>query len=229
MEPHRVFDQFQILHPLRQEQYNPTPGNVQRWLWHIKARQACPVTQPYFPDTSALDALRHERGVLCFKDFPRQTQAFYNLIASCFPGRQVFACGSRVRGDYFDETLDTRAARRSGGKAEKPSDFDFWVGDNLPETHPLPPGADRARCRIPETEKIPLPMWDFSKLPEHEHPNVIRLLASNDLWALAEIHNRYDLSERHICCDVLTAQRWFVWAVAQGIIKDTNAYVESKQ
>lgn len=229
MEPLHAFEQFRTIHPLRQEEYNPTPENIRRWVWHIKERNNRPAIQPHHVDTSALNALRKERAVLYYRDFPRQTQAFYSLVASCFPGRQVFACGSRVRGDYFDETLDTRAARRSGGKPEKPSDFDFWVGDNQPEAHALPVGADRARCRIPETEKIPLPMWDFSKLPEHEHATIIRLLGSNDLWALAEIHNRYSLSERHICCDVLTAQRWFVWAVEQGIIKATDAYVENKQ
>lgn len=229
MEARHVFEQFQHIHPLSREEYRPTAENVRRWQWHINARNNGPATLPYFVDTSALEVLRQNRGVSNFKDFPRATQVFYNLIASCFPGRPVFACGSRVRGDYLDETLDTTTARRSGGKAGKVSDFDFWVGDNSPEAYPLPPGADRARCRIPESEKVLLPMWDFSKLPDHEHANVIRLLGTNDLWALAEIHNRYNLSERHICCDVLTAQRWFAWAVSQGIIKDANAYVENKQ
>ena len=55
---------------------------------------------PIKRDLSGVDHLRQLRGVKTFADFPRSTQDIYLQVARCFPGWQVWAVGSRVRGDY---------------------------------------------------------------------------------------------------------------------------------
>lgn len=221
----QVFDTFMALHPLSQERFSPSRANLRRWEWHIQAAQVKKRYPAFIQDNSILDLIRNNRRVRSFNDFPEATALVYVLVASCFPGQQVWACGSRVRGDYMEDgdAPEILEARRLAGKSPKFSDFDFWVNSLADPIHPLPEKCDRARCRIPEFEKIPLPMWDFKKLPENEHARVIELLQTNDLAGLAEIHNKYQLSERHICCDLVTAQRWFAWAVTEGIIKSIPA------
>lgn len=143
----------------------------------------------------------------------------YQRIASCYPWAQVYAVGSRVRGDHADGSKKTEQARACGGKANKWSDYDYWVISDKPSVHRPPAGSDRVKCRVPQHEKIPVPMWDFSKLPASEHQEVRRLLCTNDLIALVRLHNKYHLSDNVYCCDLVAAQRWFAWAVENGLIK----------
>ena len=176
-------------------------------------------------DTSEIEKLRSKRRISRFKDFPWPTAKRYMDIAGAYPGKQVYACGSRVRGDYIDifikDAFKIRLARVNAGMADKKeSDFDFWVEPNSVPVGIVSRRADRCRLRIPENEKIPLPMWDFSKLPESEFESVKSLLAANDIQALVKIHDRYQLSEYSYCCSGIEGVRnWFQWAVNQGIIK----------
>jgi predicted nucleotidyltransferase len=168
---------------------------------------------------SSLEKLRCRRAVRGFSGFPKETALIYLRIASCYPWAQVYAVGSRVRGDYADGKKKTTEARSSGGKANKWSDYDYWVVTDKAPVHRLPEGADHVRCRVPAHEKIAIPMWDFSKLPASEHVEVRRLLCTNDLVALVRIHDKYRLSDNVYCCDLISAQRWFSWGVENGLIK----------
>lgn len=207
------------MHPLNAETFNPTEDNIRRWLWHLKEYGARPVFEKFEFDFSALDRLRSRRRIRLFSQFPKDTMLVYQRIASCYPWAQVYAVGSRVRGDYADGKKKTAEARSSGGKANKWSDYDYWVATDKPPAHLLPGGADHVRCRVPAHEKILVPMWDFSKLPDHEHQNVRRLLQTNDLVALVRIHDKYRLSANVYCCDLISAQRWFAWAVENNLVK----------
>ena len=182
-------------------------------------------------DTKEIESLRRLRRVRRFSDFPDFTKNVYQNIAGCFPGIQVYACGSRVRGDYIDWlTLDNTpslsqmlvesAREKAGMKKKFDSDYDYWAAPEFQPVSKPPINTDRCRLRIPEKEKIPLPMWDFSKLPESEHENVKALLAKNDIQGLVKIHDRYKLSEYSYCCSGIEGVRnWFTWAIEQGIIK----------
>lgn len=176
-------------------------------------------------DKQYIEDLRHIYRVSKYRYFPLEARDVYKKIAGCFPGVQVYACGSRVRGDYIEkESLifwQIKDARMKAGMAPKEdSDFDFWVAPEFMPVSDLPPFADRCRLRIPKNEKIPLPMWDFSKLPESEHARVKALLSQNDIQGLVKIHDKYQLSEYSYCCSGIEGVRnWFTWAIEQGIVK----------
>ena len=117
---------------------------------------------PIKRDLSGVEHLRQLRGVKTFADFPRSTQGIYLQVAKCFPGWQVWAVGSRVRGDYVErfEGADIYAARyRAGMKSKIESDFDFLVSPEAVQDGELPPNTERVKCRIPESEKIPIPIF----------------------------------------------------------------------
>lgn len=216
-----IFDRFKELHSNNCEQYNPTPANFDRWLWHIKEAEKRTTGTPVDFDLSAIEALRQERAVAHFAQLPAYAQVRYLTIASCFPGTQIYACGSRVRGDYVDswDEGEVRLARKLAGmKEKKSSDYDFWIPGKPAPAYPLPEFAEQVRAKVRE-HKIALPVWDFTKLPITEHSLVIDLLNEQKDAALAEIHNRYRLSEHDYCCDLQPVRRHFEYAVQQGIIR----------
>lgn len=125
-----------------------------------KEQKNVPVSQPVELDMSGIMELRKERGVKSFNEFPEHTKRVYLQVAKCFPGVQVWACGSRVRGDFkswnnnFYEWL---ARSEAGMKDKRHSDFDFWTtGTPVCE---LPKNTDHVRGPIPENEKIPIPIY----------------------------------------------------------------------
>ena len=105
--------------------------------------------------------MRSIRGVTYFEEFPKATQEIYLKIAACFPAHDVWACGSRVRGDYVEAAENyefVRKARRLAFMAEKEtSDFDFWTTPDAKQVGELPKGADRCKVRVPDEEKILIP------------------------------------------------------------------------
>lgn len=224
-----IYRNFCLLHRIRTEPYNPTPANVQRWRWHIRQAQenALPkYSAPVMP--SDIEAFIESRRVRTFADFPERAQPIYREIASFFPGEQVYACGSRVRGDYI-ERLDPpqiRQWRKEVGKADKEvSDYDFYVRPDALQFGDLPGHADRLRHGIPEHEKIPVPImegWDFAKLPEHEHARVIELFKAGRWGDLAHIHDQYGLSNYSYCCDVSGLKQWYKFGIEQGKIKSNG-------
>lgn len=113
-------------------------------------------------DLSGVERLRKLRGVKTFADFPKSTKDVYLQVAKCFPGWQAWAVGSRVRGDYVDrfEGADIYAARyRAGMKSKIESDFDFLVAPDAVQAGELPPNTERVKCRIPDSEKIEIPIY----------------------------------------------------------------------
>ena len=213
--------------PLRQECYNPTPENVQRWKWHIKQAENMAKGEPLQKDDGPIAMLRLKRMVDFFSGFPMETRGIYADIAGRFPGFQVWACGSRVRGDYVDfegdaEAVEARAA--AGMKRKMRSDFDFWAAPDAEQVGDLPENVDRCRVRIPESQKIPIPMWDFEKLPPGEHQQVAALIVQGEWGKLAVIHDKYSLSTHSYCCDQEGLKNWFWWGLKNGKINyDRNA------
>jgi hypothetical protein len=117
---------------------------------------------PIHRDLSGVEILRNQRGVKTFTDFPQSTQDIYLRVAKCFPGWQVYAVGSRVRGDYVDrfEGVAIYAARyRAGMKSKIESDFDFLVSPDAVQVVEFPANTERVRCRIPENERIEIPIF----------------------------------------------------------------------
>ncbi len=128
--------------------------------------------QPITRDLSGVERLRKLRGVKTFADFPEGTKAVYMEVAKCFPGVQVWAVGSRVRGDYVDkepsrgdwERHDSWVCsiiwrERAGMKFKEESDYDFLVSPDAVQVGELPPNTERVRCRIPEGERITVPIF----------------------------------------------------------------------
>ncbi len=221
-----IYQEFSRRHASRTEPYNPTPANVQRWKWHIKQSQwnELPKYVPTFVPAD-IEAFIEKRRVRTFADFSPLVQSVYRHIASFFPGEQVYACGSRVRGDYI-EHLDppqVRKWRKETGKADKEvSDYDFYVSPDARQFGELPKHADRLRHGIPEEQKIPIPImegWDFSKLPQSEHARVIELYNAGRWGDLAAIHDQYGLSNYSYCCDTSGLKVWYKFGIESGKIK----------
>lgn len=43
-------------------------------------------------------------------------------------------------------------------------------------------------------------LWDFTKLPECEHGNVIQMYNVSDRIGLMNIVNKYQIAPNHLCC-----------------------------
>jgi len=124
---------------------------------------------PIHRDLSGVEILREIRGVRLFDQMPVKTQRVYLQVAKCFPGVQVWAVGSRVKGYYIEKgdgdfVKEARAA--AGMKPKVESDFDFLVAPDAVQAGELPPNCERVRCRIPMNERIEIPI--FHKTNEHE-------------------------------------------------------------
>lgn len=116
-------------------------------------------------DNSLLLKIRGIYGVQRFEQFPAYTKAVYSAVAIQFPNSQVYACGSRVRGDYSDigvhptDVQVTYARKQAGMKQRAQSDYDFWVEPGARQVGDLPANTDRCRLRIPENEKVAIPIY----------------------------------------------------------------------
>lgn len=121
-----------------------------------------------------MDAMRRAQTELCigrsckaWADLPAYAKKRYRQIDDLFPECRVFACGSRVRGDYVNERdgLERRALRgRAGKKAREVSDYDFWVSPDCEPIGPLPPWADRLPVQLPNSILVPRTLC--SSLPD---------------------------------------------------------------
>lgn len=176
------------------------------------------------PLPESFAALIEKRKVRKWEDFDERTKGVYRHIASLFPASPVYACGSRVRGDrveYLDKD-EVRQWRAMIGKTDKDvSDYDFWATPDAEQIEELPRYADRIRHGIPEDEKIliPMPEWDFTKLPESEHARVIDLYNRGRWGELANIHDQYNISPYSYCCDLSGLKVWYKFGIQQGKIK----------
>lgn len=217
-----VYLRFKAACPHSKEGFMPSEANRHRWLHHIQAAQNNTGYQKIENDGAALEKIAQTRCVASIDEMPWYTQCRYLRAAACFAGFQVFACGSRVRGDYVDswDGDEIRKARAAAGKSpKKRSDYDFWVEGGAVQTGMLPDGMERVRCKIPENQKIAIPMWDFDKLPLFEHAKALLLLENRDVEGLLALHNKYKLSPNRYCCDLQPIENWFLWAKQNGTIQ----------
>jgi hypothetical protein len=217
-----VFLRFKATCPGNKEGFEPSAANRHRWLHHIQAAASCSGFQKIEHDGAALEKIAAARRVTSIGQMPWYAQCRYLRAAACFAGFQVFACGSRVRGDYVDgwDGEEVRRARAAAGKSpKKRSDYDFWVEPGAVQMGELPDGMERVRCKIPESHKIAIPMWDFEKLPEFEHERALELLKNRDFAGLLALHNQYKLSANRYCCDLQPVEKWFLWAKQNGHIQ----------
>lgn len=117
---------------------------------------------PIKRDLSGVEILREIRGVRLFDQMPTRTRWVYSDIARCFPGIQVWAVGSRVRGDYVmerDGDFIREARRKAGMKDKVESDFDFLVSPDAVQVGDLPPNTERVKCLVPKNERIEIPVF----------------------------------------------------------------------
>ena len=220
-----VYLKFKAVCPASKEGFEPSEANKNRWLHHIQAAESLTGFQKIEHDGAALQKIAAARRVTSIDEMPWYAQCRYLRAAACFAGFQVFACGSRVRGDYVDswDGEQVRKARESAGKSPKQrSDFDFWVEPGAVQVGELPDGMERVRCKVPENQKIAIPMWDFDKLPESEHALALQLLANRDVEGLLALHNKYNLSQNRYCCDLQPIEKWFLWARNNGLIQNNE-------
>jgi hypothetical protein len=181
-----------------------------------------PYTRPAMPD--GWRELVERRRVKRWKDFPPTTKRVYQQIADCFPGLRVYACGSRVTGQWCDEstTLEFRKGRIAAGyKNKTASDFDFWMDRRVEPVRPLPDGADWVRLRVTKPERIMLPGWKFERLPAERHAEVRALISACAWQRLIDIHDEYRLSEYDYrdCCTALDGlKRWYFYALDNGLL-----------
>lgn len=225
---YRVWRLFKQACPNNKERYRPTPANIQRWKWHIKeaAKRKEEIAQAKKWEWDLPESflkLIERRRVRRWEDFDEKTQSIYRHIADMFPGFPVYACGSRVRGDYTEylDPTEIKEWRKRAGKAEKErSDYDFWTPLNAVQYGELPDYADRLRHGIPENEKILIPMvaWDFTKLPNDQHGRVVELYNAKNWRELAALHDKYKLSPYDYCCELEGLKKWYKHGIETGKI-----------
>lgn len=223
-----LFRQFMALHPNNEEPFNPTDENVKRWKWHIKNHEdqktkALGVGKWRLRKNEDFEAWKARRRVTEWNGFDILTKAVFVQIARCFIG-PVFACGSRVVGDYIEpnDPPEVREWRAQAGKTDKQvSDFDVFMTKDTRQIIELPPMADVIRHGVPDSEKILISVeqWDFSKLPESEHARVVELFKAGAWKELIDIHDRYNLSPYTYCCEIEGLKAWYRWAIGTELIK----------
>ena len=126
-----------------------------------------PKGEPGSRDLSGVEYLRQLRGVKTFEEMTESTKAVYLEVARCFPGIQVWACGSRVRGDYHekDDYFFVKIARQMAGmKPKAESDYDFLILDSTAQpVCELPPNTEQVRARVLKEEMIAIPVYKISE------------------------------------------------------------------
>lgn len=235
-----LFEKFKALHPGNNEAFEPSLENLRRWNWAVReANRRNSVEYEKFGDVDpklvvSAQALAESRSSRSFGRLPQYIRTKFEELASFFPGRKVYATGSRITGEYVDPTSGDKVRRMRQVLRKKEvaeSDYDIIV-DPLPEgkiediRKGLPSWADLVINPLPDDPKILVPMWDFSKLPEERHEEVITLFNLRAWGKLMAIHNEHQLSAEFYCCEVDAVRRWFTWGIENGHIKAQNEDIE---
>lgn len=226
-----IFDQFKSLYKNSNEKFNPSLENVSRWRWMIEqaTERASREVKPFSWDFSnSAKKLAQSRAFATWDEIPMHMQKMFFSVASRFPGREVFATGSRVNGEYIDADSPAQIVRmrdRLLKARKKESDYDIFIqllpGEKQQNIKALLPSwADLVISDITGNHKILIPMWDFSKLPKEEHKQVLELFQGSQWGRLMDLHNQYQLSPNYYCCDDGPVRRWFGWAIENGIISE---------
>lgn len=232
MTAKQTYDLFKKRFPNSTEGFVDSQENVDRWRWHIQNAAPKKDRKKYFvAGMKSAESLANHRRFYRFENMPGDTQMKYFEIASIYAGRRVWATGSRVSGEYIDQDSPNqiRLMREALGKAEKKSsDYDFvvdWLETDTAESAfelkmELPSWADLLPHGVPDSDKIEIPMWDFTKLPKAQYNRAIKAYNENRRRELMAIHNEFDLSPAYYCCDSRPAVRWFKYAIENGIITE---------
>lgn len=235
-----LFDRFKKAYPNSSEEFDPTLENVMRWRWSLNEAElrAQRETMPFaMKDDRSAKALANARQVRVFDKMPAGAREKFLILASLFPGRKVYACGSRVTGEYVENDSPGNVLKMREvllKKKAKESDYDIWVemnkGDKISNLRKLLPAWGDLVMNLPESEpKVLIPMWDFTKLPRDRYSEVVELVSLKQWGKLMDIHNEYQLSPTFFCCDEKPAQRWFTWAVEHKIIQaDAPQKIDNK-
>lgn len=225
-----IYDRFIAAHPNSRETFVPTLENLMRWQWSIQqAENRRPSDEQLFDvgDTRGSVAFAKSRSVKKFGQLPPMTRERFLLLASLFPGRKVYATGSRITGEYIDKDSPKKVIKMRTDLLKKEtvsSDYDvtldFKNDDDVNELKKRLPEFGDLVLNVPSTEpKIEIPMWDFTKLPREKFNEVVELVESKQWGKLMAIHNEFGLSETFFCCDAKPSERWFTWAVENKIIQ----------
>lgn len=224
-----LFDRFKELNPNSKEVFEPTLANLQRWHWHVNEAMFRPQYEKIIPgEIGTADAryirARRFRTVAAMPNYMRKR---FTELAALFIGKQVFAAGSRVTGEWIEKDSPPEVARlrESLGKAPKlESDYDIWFKTEPGEDHKwirdrLPKWADFIPNGIPDNQKVPIPMWNWDRLPKTEHAAAVDMFNNQRWGALMALHNKYQLSPQTLCCDDKPVREWFEWAIKEKIIQ----------
>jgi len=215
-----------------QNPYPATPEKLSQWIFHINSRNRTPAQEEIRKIKNIeADTMKDHRCFNNWGQMPAYMRHIYLKIADAFAGIQIAAVGSRIDGAYIEswDGEELRKYREDWGKSGKiQSDYDFTVLDKIDITlRSKRYNAAKAEAKEYEVdllimhlskEKINVPMWDFSKLPEFEKANARKLFEGQEWGSLMALHNKYTLSENYYCCNELPIIRWFTWAADTGLI-----------
>lgn len=223
-----LFYAFKELNPNSAEGYNPTLANLQRWHWHVNEAKFRPKYEKAVPGEIKPADLQfaNARRFYSFQSMPKYMRERFRHLAGLFQGREVWATGSRVSGEWIEKDSVPEVARMREGLGKSPkieSDYDIWMepmpGEDQDKIKAvLPEWADLLPHGVPPEQKILIPMWDFTRLPKSEHKNVLELFENQRWGALMAIHNKYKLSPDNLCCNEAPAKEWFKWAIDNKFI-----------
>ena len=156
------WQRFKELHPNTPENPDYSEASVKRWLYHINEAEKNKGFEKVEIDLSHIELIRKNARVREFSDFDYQKKGRYLSIAKCYPGSQVFACGSQVRGDYFDNfNMEgiIQAREKAGMQTHRVSDYDYWVHPTVLNASILPEYSDRYRGKFNEKEMVAIPIY----------------------------------------------------------------------
>lgn len=235
-----LFDKFKKAYPNSIEEFEPTLENIRRWQFgvHESDIRATKEIVPFnMPDSRRATVLAQSRAVGSFDRLPGMAKEKFLHLASLFPGRTVYATGSRITGQYIDldspgnvKKMRTELMKKDVPVSDYDITLDFQPGEKVVELRKLLPDWGDLIIDIQKGDpKIKIPMWDFTKLPAELFNEVIDLVESQQWGKLMSIHNDYQLSETFFCCDDKPAQRWFTWAVENKIIQRIAPVKTSKK
>ncbi len=274
IDAHGLLAEFRAKHPNNSEGLPLTPENITRLQWHLKQElRKGDFVQIEYKENATARQIADSRRFETWEQMPAYMRANYLRIADCYAGSQVFACGSRVTGEYLERWSgpEIRQMRDNLCKSEKEeSDYDFLIkhgflkieidgsvndneavinemiavfksgwgallttsphteaektitifneSDGFLEIKKLPFSADYIHHQNQNEHKIQIPMWDFSKLPDDKKQEARELVEAQKWGLLMKMHNDYQLSENHYCCDETPTIRWFKWAIENNKI-----------
>lgn len=229
----KIYDDFIAAHPNSREPFAPTLENILRWRWSIsEAEKRKPTDEQLFDVGDNRDSLEFakSRSVETFEQLPTLTRERFLFLASLFPGRNVYATGSRITGEFIDKdspqiviTMRKQLLKKETQQSDYDITLDFKDDDNINELKKRLPDFGDLIINVPLSEpKIKIPMWDFTKLPREKFDEVVELVESKQWGKLMAIHNEFALSNTFFCCDSKPSERWFTWAVENKVIQRTE-------